>query len=384
MSTSRPRPGSSKVTGAVLRSAGGLRSTWITSLATLSLTRPGGPALYGRQLTLTGKAAGVKGAVLSQRIDGVWTQVAGPGATLALKVKLLAPASFRITAGNLTSAVSRVPVSPVVTARADATSTVSGAVKPLPPARRSSSSSTTGAAGRRRRRPRLGPAGEYWIVPPEPGPARCALPPHRDSPRDFRDRSSFGEAVRARGRRSGALRARCRCRALRRRSAEGRRPPRFALLLPDAEQPRPASRGRRRAGNRAAARRSAWRDLRRTPWLPASCVRAERPARGQAVAPRRHAGVRLLGHERTRPRAPPVRVGDHRFGHRCDSPWSSADKIVKGGTKSFVGGSASVDTRGARHVRRRADRRRVDNAAGIAGMVPSAELLVAKVVVAVT
>ena len=71
--------GSSKVTGAVLRAAGGLRSTWITSMATLSLTLPGGPALYGRQLTLTGKAAGVKGAVLSQRIDGVWTQVAGPG-----------------------------------------------------------------------------------------------------------------------------------------------------------------------------------------------------------------------------------------------------------------------------------------------------------------
>ena len=43
----------------------------------------------------------MKGAVLSQQIDGVWTQVAGPGATLAVKVKLLAPASFRISAGKL-------------------------------------------------------------------------------------------------------------------------------------------------------------------------------------------------------------------------------------------------------------------------------------------
>ena len=112
--------GTSKITGATLRSAAGLRSTWITGLATLSLTRPGGPAVYGKLLSVTGKAAGVKGAVLSQRIDGVWTQVAGPGATLAFKVKLLAPASFRISAGKLVSAVLKVPVAPVVTARADA------------------------------------------------------------------------------------------------------------------------------------------------------------------------------------------------------------------------------------------------------------------------
>ena len=70
--------GTSKVTGATLRSAAGLRSTWITGLGTFSLTRPGGPAVYGKLLSVTGKAAGVKGAVLSQRIDGVWTQVAGP------------------------------------------------------------------------------------------------------------------------------------------------------------------------------------------------------------------------------------------------------------------------------------------------------------------
>ena len=70
--------GTTKVTGGGLRSAGGLRSTWMTGLATLSLTRPGGPAVYGKTLTLSGKAAGVKGAVLSQRIDGVWTQVAAP------------------------------------------------------------------------------------------------------------------------------------------------------------------------------------------------------------------------------------------------------------------------------------------------------------------
>ena len=169
--------GSSKVTGAVLRAAGGLRSTWITSMATLSLTRPGGPALYGRQLTLTGKAAGVKGAVLSQRIDGVWTQVAGPGAALAVKVKLLAPASFRISAGNLVSAVLKVPVAPVVTARADATSTVSGAVKPLAAGATVELQLDNGSGWSTTAQTTTGPTGEYTIAPPEPGLYRVRVAP---------------------------------------------------------------------------------------------------------------------------------------------------------------------------------------------------------------
>jgi stage II sporulation protein D len=169
--------GSTKVTGTVLRSAAGLRSTWVTGLATLSLTRPGGPALYGRQLTVTGKAAGVKGAVLSQRIDGVWTQVAGPGATLAFKAKLLAPASFRITAGKLTSAVLKVPVAPVVTARADATSTVSGAVKPLPPGTTVELQLDNGSGWSTAAQTTTGAAGEYTIAPPEPGLYRVRVAP---------------------------------------------------------------------------------------------------------------------------------------------------------------------------------------------------------------
>ena len=38
--------------------------------------------------------------MLQQRVDGVWKKVARPGASSA-KVKLLAPASFRIAAGKL-------------------------------------------------------------------------------------------------------------------------------------------------------------------------------------------------------------------------------------------------------------------------------------------
>ena len=118
--------GTTKVSGATLRAAAGLRSTWITTLGWLSLARPGGPAVYGKALTVTGKAQGVKGAVLSQRIDGVWQQLPG----LTAKVKLLAPTSFRISAGNVAGPVLKVPVSPLVRLGAVARN-VSGSVKPL-------------------------------------------------------------------------------------------------------------------------------------------------------------------------------------------------------------------------------------------------------------
>ena len=85
-------------------------------LVTLSLTRPGGPVRYGKTVALSGRANGVKGALLQQRVDGIWTKVAGPA--LKAKVKLLAPASFRIAAGKLAGSVLKVPVSPALTARA--------------------------------------------------------------------------------------------------------------------------------------------------------------------------------------------------------------------------------------------------------------------------
>ena len=118
--------GTTKVSGATLRSAAGLRSTWITALGSLSLARPGGPAVYGKLVTVTGTAQGVKGAVLSQRVDGAWQQLPG----LSAKVKLLAPGSFRLTAGKLAGPVLKVPVAPLVRLGAAARS-LSGTVKPL-------------------------------------------------------------------------------------------------------------------------------------------------------------------------------------------------------------------------------------------------------------
>nr|MBA2296588.1 hypothetical protein [Actinomycetota bacterium] len=104
------------VTGGVLRSGLGLRSTWITSLASLSLARSAGPVLYGRAVALRADAKGVRNAVLAQRVDGVWSQVAGrpSGGAFAFSAKLSAPTSFRLSAGAIVGPIMKVPVAPLV------------------------------------------------------------------------------------------------------------------------------------------------------------------------------------------------------------------------------------------------------------------------------
>jgi stage II sporulation protein D len=122
------------VSGATLRRGLGLRSTWVTSLSTLTLTRPGTPAVYGRAVVLSGASKGARKLVLSQRVDGAWQQVlAKPaGGAFSFKTKLLGPASFRLNAGTLVGPVLKVPVAPRVRATA-ATSAVSGTVAPPVP-----------------------------------------------------------------------------------------------------------------------------------------------------------------------------------------------------------------------------------------------------------
>ena len=121
--------GETTVTGSTFRRAVDLRSTWLTGLATLSLTRPGGPVVYGRAVTLTGKAQGLKGAELQQRVAGVWTTLAKPGPTFSRVVRLTAPASFRLTAGKVPGPVLRVPVAPLVRA-ARAPGAIAGTARP--------------------------------------------------------------------------------------------------------------------------------------------------------------------------------------------------------------------------------------------------------------
>lgn len=166
--------GATRLTGGALRSAAGLRSTWVTRLATLSLTRPGGPAVFGKQVTVTGKATGIKGAVLSQRIDGAWT----PLPALTAKVKLLAPASFRLGAGVLVGPVLKVPVAPLVTARAEA-GTVRGTVKPLEPGATVQIQLDSERGWWPVAQTTTGPAGEYAIDIPEPGTYRARVAPAR-------------------------------------------------------------------------------------------------------------------------------------------------------------------------------------------------------------
>ena len=110
--------GPKAVTSGAFRSGLGLRSTWVTGLASLSLTRPGVAVTYGRGVTIRAAANGVKNAVLAQRVDGVWTQVAArpTGGALAFTAKLLGPTSFRLSAGAVAGPVLQVPVAPIVRA----------------------------------------------------------------------------------------------------------------------------------------------------------------------------------------------------------------------------------------------------------------------------
>jgi SpoIID/LytB domain protein len=164
--------GTTKVSGATLRSAAGLRSTWITALGSLSLSRPGGPVVYGKTLTITGKAQGLKGAVLSQKVDGVWQQLPG----LTAKVKLLAPASFRISAGKVAGPVLQVPVAPLVTASA-AAGTITGKVKPLDPGTTVELQLDSERGWWTMAQTTTGAEGEYALVATEPGLYRVRVAP---------------------------------------------------------------------------------------------------------------------------------------------------------------------------------------------------------------
>ena len=108
--------GETTVTGSELRRGLGLRSTWITSVASLTLTRAAAPAVYGRAVVLRGSAAGARGVALAQRVDGVWQQVLArkAGGAFSFKTKLLAPTVFRLTAGTLAGPALKVPVAPRV------------------------------------------------------------------------------------------------------------------------------------------------------------------------------------------------------------------------------------------------------------------------------
>jgi stage II sporulation protein D len=166
--------GRTKITGATLRLAAGLRSTWVTQLVTLSLTRPGGAVPYGRTVALTGRAKGVKGAALQQRVGGAWKQVGTPA--LQAKVKLLEPASFRLAAGKVVGSVLTVPVAPRVTARPTGPS-VSGIVTPLDPGATVELQQDSERGWFTTARTTTGAEGDYTLTAAEPGAYRVRVAP---------------------------------------------------------------------------------------------------------------------------------------------------------------------------------------------------------------
>jgi stage II sporulation protein D len=168
-------PHSTRVSGADLRRAGGLRSTWITQLATLSVTRPGGAVVYGGTIVVSGRAAGVKGATLQQRVGGAWKPIGGPG--LKARLKPLAPTSVRIAAGAVAGPVLKVPVAPRVAARVE-TGAVSGSVVPLAPATTVELQQESERGWSTLARTSTGAAGEFaFPAEVEPGTYRVRVPP---------------------------------------------------------------------------------------------------------------------------------------------------------------------------------------------------------------
>ena len=117
--TIRTAAGSKVVPAGAFRAALGLRSTWVTGLASLSLTRPGVAVTYGRGVTIRAAAGALKNVVLAQRVaGGSWTQVATrpAGGTFAFTAKLEGPTSFRLSTGTVAGPVLAVPVAPLVKA----------------------------------------------------------------------------------------------------------------------------------------------------------------------------------------------------------------------------------------------------------------------------
>jgi stage II sporulation protein D len=166
--------GARTITGGALRTALGLRSTWVTALTTLSLTRPGGPAIYGKQVVLTGKATGAKNPVLSRLVNGAWQ----PLPALTAKVKLQASTSFRLSAGAVAGPVLKVPVAPLVSARLDG-GAVTGTVRPLPPGTVVELQLEGDAGWSTLAETTTGPAGEYALSLVEPGDYRVRVAPAR-------------------------------------------------------------------------------------------------------------------------------------------------------------------------------------------------------------
>jgi stage II sporulation protein D len=129
--------GERTATGAAVRTALGLRSTWF-HLGLLNLSNPGGTVVYGSAGTLSGVARGVTGVTLESRAyGGAWKRRARltvRDGAVTVTVRPKGTTDYRLESGGFRSTSVRVSVAPLVqlAAGADGVS-VSGTVRPLLP-----------------------------------------------------------------------------------------------------------------------------------------------------------------------------------------------------------------------------------------------------------
>jgi stage II sporulation protein D len=109
--------GQAQATGAQVRAALGLRSTWF-QVGVLALGAPATPVAYGASTALSGTARGVTSVEL-QQVDpaGSWktvTQMTPRGGTVTPKVKPVQSSRFRLVADDIASGAVAVSVAPTV------------------------------------------------------------------------------------------------------------------------------------------------------------------------------------------------------------------------------------------------------------------------------
>ncbi len=110
------RDGEVTMSASDVRRVLGLRSTWLTKIGVLSLSRPGLTFAAGSTVTLTGRAFQVDSPALEQRVEGNVDWQPGPALTIqpdgtfSRAVTPAATTQYRLSAGTIKSAVLRVVV----------------------------------------------------------------------------------------------------------------------------------------------------------------------------------------------------------------------------------------------------------------------------------
>jgi hypothetical protein len=133
--------------------------------------------VYGKAVVLAAKAANVKGAVIERRVGTLWQPASRPGVAPRATAKLLEPSTFRVTAGKLVGPVLKVPVAPVVTARASGGLTVTGTVRPLDPGATVELQVDSERGWFTTATTTTGPGGSFTLALPEPGRYRARVAP---------------------------------------------------------------------------------------------------------------------------------------------------------------------------------------------------------------